>query len=121
MDLYQEQIIDLAKNPIHCREMGDATHTHSGVNVTCGDHVRMYLNVEGDRIKEASWQGEGCAISLASVGMLCDRLSGMTVTEARALQNQDMFKQLGVDSLGPARVKCAVLCLETMQEALCDE
>lgn len=122
MDLYQEQIIDLAKNPIHRREMLDATVTHSGVNVTCGDHVRVYLKLEGvgseASIAEASWDGEGCAISLAAASLLAEELNGMTVEKAQSLQNQTMFELLGVDSLGPARVKCAVLCLETAQGAL---
>lgn len=118
MDLYQAQIVDLAKNPIHRGEMVEATLTHSGVNVTCGDHVRLYLKLEGDRVEKVSWEGEGCAISVAAVCLLCDALKGMTVAEVKALTNQSMFEFLGIRELGPARVKCAVLCLETVQGAL---
>lgn len=122
MDLYQEQLIDLAKNPLNRREMVDATHTYSGVNVTCGDHVRIYMKIEGvsdtATIQSVSWQGEGCAISVAAASLLTDQLKGMSVAQAKALQNEAMFEWLGVPSLGPARVKCAVLCLETMQQAL---
>lgn len=122
MDLYQEQLIDLAKHPLNRREMADATHTQSGVNVTCGDHVRIYLKIEGEErqgtIREASWQGEGCAISVAAASLLTDQLKAMPVTQAKILQNEAMFAWMGIPSLGPARVKCAVLCLETMQQAL---
>ena len=122
MDLYQEQLIDLAKNPLNRREISGATHTQSGVNVMCGDHVRMYLKIEGVGnaaiIRDSSWQGEGCAISVAAASLLTDQLNGMSVRQAVALQNETMFEWLGVPALGPARVKCAVLCLETMQQAL---
>ncbi len=132
MDLYQAQIIDLAKHPIHRGAMADATHTHSGVNVTCGDHVRIYVKVEegegrnrgsGTRrtaslVEQASWEGEGCAISVAAACLLTDLVVGKTVAEVRGFTNQTMFDLLGVHELGPARVKCAVLCLETLQGAL---
>lgn len=122
MDLYCEQLIDLAKHPLNRREMLDATLMHSGVNITCGDHVRIYLKVEGEgdgaMIRDASWQGEGCAISVAAASLLTEQIKGMPLAHAKALQNQDMFDWLSVPALGPARVKCAVLCLETMQQAL---
>jgi nitrogen fixation NifU-like protein len=118
MDLYQAQIVDLAKNPIHKGELADPTVTHSGVNVTCGDHVRLYLNVKDDKLTEAKWDGEGCAISIAAACLLTDELKGMKLEDAKALTNANMFAYLGVHELGPARVKCAVLSLETLQGAL---
>lgn len=127
MDLYQAQIIDLAKHPIHRGVMADATHTHSGVNVTCGDHVRIYLKIEGRgklsdadaaRVLDASWEGEGCAISVAAACLLMDAAVGKTVAELLAFTNQAMFDLLGVHELGPARVKCAVLGLETLKGAI---
>jgi len=121
MDLYQAQIVDLAKNPIKRGEMHDADRTHSGVNVTCGDHVRLYLKLEGDEIKKARWEGEGCAISVAAACLLCEELEGKTIAEAKVLTNESMFEFLGVEKLGPARVKCAVLCLETLHGALADD
>lgn len=121
MDLYQEQIIDLAKHPLNRRVMEDPTLTHSGVNVTCGDHVRLYLRFDRSSqdgiIQDASWEGEGCAISVAAASLLTDSLKGKTLTQAAALKNEDVFNLLGVE-LGPARVKCGVLCLETLQTGL---
>ncbi len=122
MDLYQEQIVDLSKNPLNKREMKDATKTHSGVNVTCGDHARIYLKLEGEgdaaKIMEVTWEGEGCAISTAAASLLTEELRGKTVSEAKKLTREDMFELLGIEELGPARVKCATLCLETLKEAL---
>lgn len=119
MDLYQEQLIDLAKHPLHRKSMPDATLTHSGVNVTCGDHVRLYVKTEGagatSRIVDASWEGEGCAIMVASASLLTEQVRGMTLEEVRGLTNASVFEWLGIPALGPARVKCAALPLETLQ------
>ncbi|MBT5016733.1 SUF system NifU family Fe-S cluster assembly protein [Candidatus Peregrinibacteria bacterium] len=120
MDIYQEQIIDLAKNPLNKREMKDATKTHSGVNVTCGDHVRIYLKLEEEKIVEASWEGEGCAISTASASLLTEELKGKTLDEVRTLKKEDLFEMLGIDKLGPGRVKCVTLSLETLRECVTD-
>lgn len=118
MDLYQAQIVDLAKHPLHRGEMQNPTLTHSGVNVTCGDHVRLYLKIDEGKVAEARWEGEGCAISVAAVSLLTEDLIGKLLEDARAFSNDDMFALLGVDQLGPARVKCAVLCVETLHGAL---
>ncbi|MBI2577840.1 MAG: iron-sulfur cluster assembly scaffold protein [Candidatus Wildermuthbacteria bacterium] len=118
MDIYTEQIIDLQKHPMNRGKMDGATASHSGVNVTCGDHVRIYVEIEEGRVKAASWEGDGCAISLAAASILTDEVKGRTLEEALSLKNEDIFAWLGVSSLGPARVKCATLSLETLQGAL---
>lgn len=118
MDLYGEQIIDLAKNPLNRGEMIDATLTSSGVNTTCGDHVRLYLKIEGDVISNASWEGDGCAISLAAVSVLTEEIKGQKKKAVKTLNKENIYEWLGIDVLGPARVKCAVLCLETLHKGL---
>ena len=95
--------------------MKDATKTHSGVNITCGDHVRIYLKLDGERIVEATWEGEGCAISTASASLLTEELKGKTLKEAQEFSKEDLFEMLGIKDLGPGRVKCVTLSLETFQ------
>ncbi len=119
MEIYTEQIIDLAKNPLNKHESESATHTKSGVNLTCGDHLRIYLSVNSDgTIAKASWQGEGCAISIASASILTEELAGKTTDYLKSLSVQDILDFLEIPSLGPARIKCASLCLETAQGAV---
>lgn len=118
MDLYAEQIVDLAKNPLNRGEMTDATHTHSGVNTTCGDHVRLYLKVDGGTVNEASWEGDGCAISVAAASVLTEEVKGKDLKELNKLAKEDLYEWLGIDHLGPARVKCATLSLETLLGAI---
>lgn len=118
MDLYAEQIVDLAKHPLNRGIMREPTLTRSGVNVTCGDHVRLYLKIENGKLKEAQWEGEGCAISTAAASILTEEAKGKTLKELRTWKKENLYDFLGIRNLGPARVKCVTLSLETLQEAL---
>ncbi|MFA6023651.1 MAG: iron-sulfur cluster assembly scaffold protein [Candidatus Gracilibacteria bacterium] len=118
MDLYAEQIVDLAKNPLNRGEMPAATLTGSGVNTTCGDHLRIYLLVKDGKIAQAQWEGEGCAISIAAASVLTEEIKGKTTKNAKNLEKEDLYEWLGIDQLGPARVKCVTLSLETLLTAL---
>lgn len=118
MDLYAEQIVDLSKNPLNRGALAKASLTHSGVNTTCGDHVRLYLLTEGGKVKDASWEGEGCAISIAAASVLTEEIKGKKLKELTGMAKEDLYEWLGIDHLGPARVKCVTLSLETLQGAL---
>ena len=117
MELYAEQIVDLYKHPLNKRVMPNADITHSGANVTCGDYVRVYLKLDGEKIADASFEGNGCAISIAAASLLTDALKGKTIVEISIMKIDDMLELLGT-TLGPARVKCGILCLETAQEGI---
>ena len=64
-DLYQEVILEHARSPRNFRDIAGARHAE-GFNPLCGDHFTVYLVLEGDIVKEAAFQGAGCAISTAS-------------------------------------------------------
>jgi len=136
-ELYQEVILDHSKKPRNFRELEHASHSAVGHNPLCGDRATVYLRVEGDVVREASFQGSGCSISTASASMMTDALKGKTVAEARALFER--FHELvtadpsqvaaasaelgklavfaGVHEF-PMRVKCASLAWHTMKAAL---
>jgi len=134
--LYQEVILDHSKRPHNCRAMEGADRRADGYNPLCGDRVRIYLKLEGDRISDVSFQGSGCAISTASASILTETLKGRTQTEAdtlfetfhdlvtgKGLGGGDNFELgklavfSGVSEF-PARVKCATLACHTMRSAL---
>ena len=117
MELYTETIIDLAKNPLNRRELKSATHTASGVNTTCGDHVRLYLLVKDGVVKDASWEGDGCAISVAAASVVTEELKGKAVSELKDFDKEALMRVMEIPALGPARVKCLTLSLETLQYA----
>jgi nitrogen fixation protein NifU and related proteins len=135
-DLYQELILDHNRHPLNLREMPDATRSVEADNPLCGDQLRLYVRIEGDRIADISFQGQGCAISMASASLLTERLKGASVDEARALFDQ-VHRALTAaedtpvdeDVLGklaalvgvrryPMRVKCATLSWHAMRAAL---
>lgn len=140
-DLYQEVILDHGKRPRNFRRPDDATCLAHGNNPVCGDMLVVYLTLDDERIQDAAFQGQGCAISMASASMMTEILKGMTIEEARRLFEgfHDMctkddfdvaqlsdFDEDAVDRLKmlsgvrefPIRVKCATLAWHTMQAAV---
>jgi nitrogen fixation NifU-like protein len=131
-DLYQQVILDHCKNPRNFHEIPAATCSAQGHNPLCGDQLKLYLIVEGDRIKEAGFVGSGCCISKASASLLTENIKGKTRAE---VQNMfDLVHEMvttgriegdvgklavfaGVHKF-PARVKCAILSWHALLAAL---
>jgi len=122
-DLYQQVILDHSKRPRNFRKLDGANRVAEGHNPLCGDHVTLFLSVDGDTIKDISFQGDGCAIYKASASLLTESLKGKSKDEVRSLFNKvhkmvitgtvdgDVGKLAafaGVHKF-PARVKCAIL------------
>ena len=122
-DLYQQVILDHSKSPRNYTRLEGANRTAQGHNPLCGDHVTMYLHLDGNTVKDISWQGSGCAISRASASILTTALKGKSIAEVKSLfaqvhdmvttgkSNGDLGKLAvfaGVHKF-PARVKCAIL------------
>jgi nitrogen fixation NifU-like protein len=139
-ELYQEVILDHGRNPRNHRHPEDANRRAHGNNPICGDTLVVYLAVGDDGvIRDAAFEGKGCAISIASASMMTGILKGKTVARARALFErfhdmctQDDFDPEAVDDdddldrlqvlagvrAFPMRVKCATLAWHTLQAAL---
>jgi nitrogen fixation protein NifU and related proteins len=132
-DLYQQVIMDHNKKPRNFRDMADANHLAHGNNPLCGDALVVYVKLNGDVIEDVSFQGSGCAISVASASLMTEALKGKTVAEADAIYQQmheqmtggkvDMATLGKLEVLGgvrefPARVKCATLSWHTMHSAM---
>jgi nitrogen fixation protein NifU and related proteins len=135
-DLYQEVILEHSKAPRNYRALKSPDHKAEGYNPLCGDRFTVYLEMDGDLIRDITFQGSGCAISKASASMMTQSLKGKTRAEAEALferfhkvvtgqtpanGNQAELGKLAVFSgvsEFPARVKCATLAWHTLQAAL---
>ena len=83
--IYTTALMDHNAHPDYKYEMDDATHTHEGINPSCGDELTLSLRVEGGVIEEAAFTGHGCAVSQASADMMADLVTGETIEEARRL------------------------------------
>jgi len=137
-DLYRELILDHARNPRHFHKIDDATHTAEGINPLCGDKLRLYAKVDGDVITVASFEGSGCAISVASASLMTDLVTGLSVHRAlecfdevtARLTNPDQHvghdigvnldKIRALDGVRdyPSRVKCATLAWHALNSAV---
>jgi len=116
-DLYRQNILDHNRSPRNRRRMDDATNSRREVNMSCGDDVEIFVRVEDGRIADLSFDGIGCAISQAATSMLTEKAKGLTLEEVAVLDRSFVFGLLGVE-VGPARLKCALLGLETLKKAL---
>jgi nitrogen fixation NifU-like protein len=136
-ELYQSVILDHNRAPRNFRKLEDATTHAEGRNPLCGDVYDVWLKVEGDRIIDATFQGQGCAISKASASMMTQVIKGKSLAEAREvfaafhkLVTEDLGPGVGRGALPgklevfrgvrafPIRVKCATLSWHAMRQAL---
>ena len=113
-DLYRETILEHYKNPQHRGTIDKPDYSFEDANPLCGDHIRMDVRAEGGRIVDARFSGRGCAISQAAADMLCERVIGMPLEEAKKLTRDDILEMLGIE-LGPVRLKCGMLALKTLK------
>ena len=133
-DLYQEVILEHSKAPRNYREIGAANRKAEGFNPLCGDHYTVYAQIDGDTIRDVSFQGAGCAISKASASLMTQSVKGKTLAEFQGIF--DKFHSMvtghasepggdigklsvfsGVSEY-PVRVKCATLAWHALNAAL---
>lgn len=114
-DLYREQIIDHYKNPTYRGELEPHDISFEDENPLCGDHIRIDLRVDdNNRITDARFSGQGCAISQASSDLLLESVIGKTLDDVKQLNKQSVLDLLGIE-LGPVRLKCALLPLKVLK------
>ena len=134
-DLYQEVILDHGRRPRNYRRIDDADRQAEGLNPLCGDHFKLYVKLDGDRIQDIAFEGSGCAISKASASLMTSSVKGKTIGEAEELfsrfhklvtegpakvQLSEMGKLAALSGVCefPTRVKCASLVWHTLKNAL---
>lgn len=124
MDLYRENILDHYNNPRNYGRLPKPSATSAVVNELCGDKLTVDILVydpkKGDdqkSISHVAFEGEGCAISMASASLLSEFSENKTMKELKSLTSNDIVKLLGVP-LTPTRLKCALLALEALHEAI---
>ena len=141
-ELYQEIILDHGKNPRNLGKFENFNKDAKGHNPLCGDKVHLFLKLDEDKkIQDISFEGEGCAISMASASIMTDLMKGKSEKEVKEIVSKflDMIKEkddINTDllkddektklmSLGgvknyPMRVKCATLSWHALSSALED-
>ena len=133
-DLYRAVILEHGKAPRNVGRLGTATHAAEGDNPLCGDHVRVELLVEGERVRAARFEITGCLVATASASLMTEAVGGRSRAEVRALHDAVAATcagrpQPGGGDLGalaalaavrdyPSRARCAALPWETLARAL---
>jgi nitrogen fixation NifU-like protein len=135
-DLYQSVILDHNKTPRNFHELPPPASHADGHNPLCGDRLTVWVDLEGDIVKDVAFLGNGCAISKASASMMTAAVKGKSRAEAMALA--DEFQKLVTGKLEgtaerkalgklqalagvseyPVRVKCASLAWHTLKAAI---
>ena len=139
-ELYQEIILEHGKNPRNLGKAHEFNKDAKGHNPLCGDNVHVYLKLNGQKIVEdISFEGSGCAISMASASIMTDLIKGKNVHEAKEIvedflgmikENPELKSEYlkedektklmclsGVKQY-PMRVKCATLSWHTLSSAM---
>lgn len=116
-DLYRDYILEHYRRPHNFGVLDGATISQEGANPLCGDRITLQLRVRGGVIDGVGFTGRGCAISQASASLLTDEIKGKQVDAANAMAPDDVLEMLGIE-ISPARMKCAMLSLETLHGAL---
>ena len=116
-DLYMDNIMDYYKNPRNKGTLENSTSKHEGKNVSCGDQIAVSVQIENGILKNAKYDGVGCAVSQAATDMLLDEIIGKKVEDIMKIKKEFILEMLGIE-LGPVRLKCALLGLETLQKAI---
>jgi nitrogen fixation NifU-like protein len=135
-ELYQQVILDHNRKPRNFKVLESANREQMGHNPLCGDELTLYLELEGETIRDISFQGSGCAISKASASMMTMAVKGKTLAEAETIFSEfhrmvrgELDPEQEPHHLGrltilagvrefPARVKCASLCWHTLHAAI---
>ncbi len=117
MDLYADNILDHYRHPRKTGVLSSPTVAHTEVNASCGDEITLQLHIVDDRIADISWSGTGCAISQAGMSMLSEEVVSKSISELHSFSPQPMFDLPNVP-IGPRRLKCALLALHTVKNAI---
>ena len=132
-DLYRDVILDHNKRPRNFGRVDPADALANGHNPLCGDRLTVTLRLAGDRVDDVKFEGNGCAISVASASMMTEAVKGHSRDEVATLFDRvhalltqadapstDLGKLAALSGVRefPARVKCASLCWHTLNAAL---
>lgn len=134
MQLYQDVILDHYRKPRNQGALAEANRHSTGHNPLCGDRVEVFLQVEGDTVRDIAFEGQGCAISTASASLMTESIKGKSIAEVRATFEHFHALVMGEEEVGehdlgkleafagvrhlPVRIKCATLAWHALKAAL---
>ena len=118
MALYSEKVMDHFMNPRNVGEIENPSGVGQVGNMKCGDIMKVYLQIEDDKIVDAKFKTFGCGAAVATSSMATELVKGKTVQEALQVTNKAVMEAL--DGLPPVKVHCSVLAEEAIHAAIKD-
>lgn len=113
---YNKKVLEHFRNPQNMGEIKNFSAVGEVGNPTCGDVMKIYLDIEDDKIKDIKFQTMGCAAAIATSSMLTVLAKGKSLKEAKKIKNVDVAKALG--ELPPIKIHCSNLAADALQEAI---
>ena len=118
MTLYRQEILERYKFP---RRRGTIQNAHAQaekINALCGDEIALYLRLDDakEKVAEARFDGQGCALMIASADILCEAVEGKQTEALRRFTAEDLLHLYG-EAPSPARLKCILLPYEALKSA----
>jgi len=116
-DLYQEELMDMYKNPHNRGKINFPSVSVSKKNPMCGDEIDLQLKFKDGILSEAKFEGSACSISIISSSILTDYMIGKTLKEIKNITKEDLLKLINLN-LTTSRVACATLVLSALEDAI---
>ena len=118
-NIYSEMILEYYKHPKNRKRLDHPDIQNHSHNPLCGDQCDIFLKLGDDKstIEEITFDGQGCAVSIASASMTTLLLKGKTIKEALEFDKDELLEMLGIE-LSPNRLKCALLGLDTVKNGI---
>ena len=115
--LYKEEILEHYKDPQNFRKLNNFSHVSKLTNPLCGDDIEIYLRIENDKIRDISFDGKGCTITIASASLLTEKVKEMTLPQLKQIGEDDVLTLLGIP-ISQTRKKCAFLPLVALKDSV---
>lgn len=118
MPMYSQKVMDHFTNPRNVGEIPDADGIGEVGNAKCGDIMRIYLDIDGDVIKDVKFKTFGCGAAVATSSMVTEMVMGKTIDEALEVTNAAVAEAL--DGLPPVKMHCSNLAADAVHAAIKD-
>jgi nitrogen fixation NifU-like protein len=115
---YSKKVLAHFRKPHNLGKIKNADGTGEVGNLSCGDVMKLYIKVEGDKISDVKFETYGCAAAIASSSITTDLVKGKTIEQALAMTNKEVIDSL--DGLPPIKIHCSLLSVDALNEAIYD-